>query len=468
MSAITGQELADFLYNRKLPVLYRNMDASETEKQDLYRYLQAVFQGGFNTTLEQIAAMTDLVNPLTCPVEYLPYLYQSFGLPYFEDIGEYYNRRFLASIGEFLRRRGTIGGVRYLVRVLTGMESQISYERVMNEKEHSRYLHVYPVFPDVTSLAEIEVTSYTIKRFLDLHLPFYLRSIFFPFIETQYLVTDIHNGVSLANTIVQYLFSDKDRTLSINNKRAVSFYDSSFYNFGGEEKEYKKQIITSELKTAMSMGTRMLSYDLTKLEGKKLQIGNWITNGDYRLRIPVYSLIFEVFMMRGDLFKPSVKKLQIPLCRVNGFVSFKQNDLRKDDERSESLTRIQTLRGDKTSSYDLTGLSGRKLYTPEFLRRSYKMEINNSRNWEFNIISIQDATFIDGDYVTADYSDLYNHSYNLRKSYQNTFALTDAKSYNFVTEREPQKFTCGIRSSVMNFSVVQYDLRGDGHVVGRS
>ena len=75
------------------------------------------------------------------------------------------------------------------------MESDISYERINTDTEHARILNVYPRFPDVTSLAEIEVTTYTIKRFLELYLPFYIRLIFFPAIETQTLEGNVYNGV---------------------------------------------------------------------------------------------------------------------------------------------------------------------------------------------------------------------------------------------------------------------------------
>lgn len=463
MSAITGQELADFLYTRKLPVLYRNVDESETEKQDLYRYLQAVIQGGFNSTLDQIALMTDLVNPLKCPVEYLPYLYQSFGLPYFEDIGEYYNRRFLASIGEFLRRRGTIGGVRYLVRVLTGMESEISYERVKNEKEHARYLHVYPVFPDVTSLAEIEVTAYTIKRFLDLHLPFYLRSVFFPFIEVQHLDATIHNGISFANTLMLYLFSEKDRTLRIYNTfKHIPFYDSTFYNLSAGEKGYKVQSLVSQIKTFSPLGMRALSYDLTKLTGKKLQIGNWTTNGDYKFRIPFYPLIFEVSMLNMDLFKPSRRKLQISNYRTNGIVSHKQLDLKSDDRITGSIKRIHVLCGDKTSSYDFTGLRGKKISIIDAVKKDYDIIIEVPASYiRYNVVKIQDATFIEGHSIIADYFDVYNHSYRFKIGISKLITPSSAKTYSLIKEAEAKKLICEKFSCARSVSIIQYDLRGD-------
>ena len=178
MSTFTGSDLANHLYYNKLPSVYRNYDQEYTKKKDLYRYLHAVNEGAFNDTLEQAYSMTKLVDPLTCPEKWLPYLYYSWGLPYFEDIGVYYNRKFLSTIGEFIRRRGTMGGIRYIIRVLTGLECDLHYERETDgDVSIGRYMHILLKSKDLEKLKSIDFDSGIVNRFLELHIPYYFTSI---------------------------------------------------------------------------------------------------------------------------------------------------------------------------------------------------------------------------------------------------------------------------------------------------
>lgn len=460
MSSFTGQELADFLYYKKIPPLYRNADSEVTEKQDLYRYLQSVIQGAFNGTLEQIAALTDLVNPQSCPVEYLPYLYQSFGFPYFEDIGEYYNRRFLASVGELLRRRGTIGGVRYLVRVLTGMESDISYERLTEGTIIGRVLNVFPRFPDVTSLAEIEVTTYTIKRFLELYLPFYIRVNFFPFIEIQHLDTDIYNNVSFANVLTQYILKERERILGITLNRNVAFCNINKYNFAEE----KNNFIVLGTRNLSPVNTEILSYDLTKIKGKKLQIGNWVTNEDYRLRIYYsYEVFIDSIYKITDLYKDKVQKLQISLNRGTGMLIRAENDLSFERENNLSIKKVKSSRYVKNNSYDLTGLKGKKLSSPETIKLKYQQKINCAKEELVTIVSQQDLTFVDGKVLSADYYDVYNHNYNLKIPYIRLTYGMESTKYNLIPEEDRiYKLNCVVNYGNINYSIISYDLKECG------
>ena len=173
----TSEELADFIYEKKIPALYRIADSEGTKNNDLHRFMQSAFQGGYTDTLVKSAMMKSLVNPRTCPDEFLPFLFKSWGLPYFEDIGIYYNRKFLENIGTFLRRRGTMGGTRYIIRALTGFRSLLEYERKTTSEENGRYLYVTFLLDSISELETLEVSTYTVTRFLQEHLPFYLRVI---------------------------------------------------------------------------------------------------------------------------------------------------------------------------------------------------------------------------------------------------------------------------------------------------
>lgn len=175
--SFTPEQLADFIYEHKIPEIYRIADDEMTKHKDLFRYLHVAVEGGFGDTLEKAASMKALVDPITCPEKYLPYLYASWGLPYFEDIGVYYNRKFLANIGTLLKRRGTMGGVRFMVRVLTGMECTLRYERKTTETEQGRYLYITLISDTLEQLIDITTPVKVLTRFLALHIPFYIRAI---------------------------------------------------------------------------------------------------------------------------------------------------------------------------------------------------------------------------------------------------------------------------------------------------
>lgn len=195
----TSEELADFIYNKKIPAVYRIADEEGTKKKDLYRFLQVGFQGGYTDTLEKAAMMKALVNPMTCPEEFLPYLFKSWGLPYFEDIGVYYNRKFLQNIGIFLKMRGTMGGTKYIIRALTGFDSNLTYKRVDTDEEKGRYLYVEFLLHTLKELEELDVSTYTVTRFLKEHLPFYIRVMNRGAVITQ--VEELENYNALVSAI---------------------------------------------------------------------------------------------------------------------------------------------------------------------------------------------------------------------------------------------------------------------------
>ena len=171
-----AKELSDFLYYRKLPEVYRMADEESTEKKDLYRYISALIEGAFDDTLIKAAEMKNLVDPWKINKDILPLLYKAWGIPYFEYIGEEYNRRFLANIGEFLRRRGTMGGVRYIIRVLTGMECTLRYHREKIGGKDGRYLDIELKPETLKDILALKLDSSNINKFLSLHLPYYIRS----------------------------------------------------------------------------------------------------------------------------------------------------------------------------------------------------------------------------------------------------------------------------------------------------
>ena len=68
-----------------------------------------------------------------------------------------------------------MGGTRYIIRALTGFESELEYVRESTEELDGRYLHVTLIIDSLLSVNEMEVSTYTISRFLQEHMPFYIR-----------------------------------------------------------------------------------------------------------------------------------------------------------------------------------------------------------------------------------------------------------------------------------------------------
>lgn len=176
---IDGRDIVDFIYYRHLPKVYSEYDKKYTKHQDLYKYLQASLYGGSDYLLDKARGIKDLVDPLRCPEEILPLLYKCWGLEYFQDIDVYFNRVFLANIGEFVKRRGTIGGIQFIIRALTGMESEITYQRKTKavDGKDGRYLYIKMLASDVNQANNVTTNVYVVIRFIKKHIPFYFDEI---------------------------------------------------------------------------------------------------------------------------------------------------------------------------------------------------------------------------------------------------------------------------------------------------
>lgn len=176
---IDGWDIVDFIYYRHLPKVYSEYDKKYTKHQDLYKYLQASLYGGSDYLLDKARGIKDLVDPLRCPEEILPLLYKCWGLEYFQDIDVYFNRVFLANIGEFVKRRGTIGGIQFIIRALTGMESEITYQRKTKavDGKDGRYLYIKMLASDVNQANNVTTNVYVVTRFIKKHIPFYFDEI---------------------------------------------------------------------------------------------------------------------------------------------------------------------------------------------------------------------------------------------------------------------------------------------------
>ena len=99
-------QFGEYLYSR-LPKVYRDYDVK-------------IALGGFQPLLEDLEAIINLVDPLKCPAQFLPYLLRHFGLDYIDDIPEKFQRRLVQNVVTLYKKKGTIPAVAFLARELSG------------------------------------------------------------------------------------------------------------------------------------------------------------------------------------------------------------------------------------------------------------------------------------------------------------------------------------------------------------
>lgn len=187
----TGEKvspLTDFIYYHKLPQVYRTFDSPLGSP--LYRYLQSLIEGGYADLINNntkgyrgVENLLDLIDPQTCPDEFLPYYCKSMGIEWFPDLitakrGTYYLRTFLCNIGEIYKRRGTESVVGYIARTLTEMDVILRYERVFNPDKttKARILWVELQAHTLEEIENVDISTKVIKRFVDTQVPYYLTT----------------------------------------------------------------------------------------------------------------------------------------------------------------------------------------------------------------------------------------------------------------------------------------------------
>ena len=199
MANIDIRELLDFTYTR-LPSIYIQKDFEIDEKRPpLYNFLQAAFcpapsgknTGAVNTVVQKSNAFTSLVDAENCPNNAFSSLLESFGFDYNELIENkrdkdgniliYYQRKLLINIGELYRRRGTMSAVRFMVRILTGLEVG-SYKYWRGYRRNNSGVDQYGRWLDLTLQAETvsQVMSMAhsvsvIEEFIHIVLPYYIN-----------------------------------------------------------------------------------------------------------------------------------------------------------------------------------------------------------------------------------------------------------------------------------------------------
>lgn len=172
--AVTSADLLDYLYFRCLPSIYQEEDANIGKP--LYRYLQSIILGGYDLAIQDIDNIIKLVDPETCPEQFFPILYESFGLTYYPDVDMKYHRKFLMNYGELRRRKGTYSCIRFLVRVLTRMDVKLDYLRGEYGGELGRHLIVSLQAKTVEELLNLDTDVSIVSKFVEFFTPYYITT----------------------------------------------------------------------------------------------------------------------------------------------------------------------------------------------------------------------------------------------------------------------------------------------------
>lgn len=212
----------DAAYN-KLPRIYRSMD--EQIGRPLYRFLQSLIDSGYADIATDTDSLLNLVDPQTCPDEFLPYYYKSMGLEWFPDMiteerGTYYLRTFLSNIGEVYKRRGTESVIKYIAKTLTEMDVDLAYMREYDENRvtKARTLWINVLAETEEQVANLEISSKVIKRFIDSQVPYFLTTIVtfaFRYDITIPTYTAVVNGTKLKSDVPAIPDLPEDLFLSV-------------------------------------------------------------------------------------------------------------------------------------------------------------------------------------------------------------------------------------------------------------
>ena len=128
MSNILNSE--DFglkIYNR-FPPKYREDDVGQNFA--LKRYLQALADGGFKYSIDEINGITHLIDPNKVDAKVLPVLFKHYGLEVFHGIPEEYLRYLLPRLGEAWEKKGSLSIIEFVTTALSGTKAttEVNYD----------------------------------------------------------------------------------------------------------------------------------------------------------------------------------------------------------------------------------------------------------------------------------------------------------------------------------------------------
>ncbi len=115
------------LYNR-FPPKYREDDVGQ--RYALKRYIEALCDGGFKHSIDEINGLTHLIDPDKVDAKLLPILYKQYGLDVFNGIPEMYLRYLLPRLGETWSKKGSLSVIEFITSSLSGVrtKTEVNYD----------------------------------------------------------------------------------------------------------------------------------------------------------------------------------------------------------------------------------------------------------------------------------------------------------------------------------------------------
>lgn len=157
----------DFLYN-KFPSVYRQAD--QENKLFLKRYFDALTEGGFSSVIEEVNGLTNLIDPRESDEEFLPTLYESYGVTVFNGLPIKFLRGLFPYLNSLFARKGSDSVISYMSSIILG--ANVKVEKDLDFK-HNYLLHLYV---DVDSRVEDDFPNTDqLERILEFFLPFFCR-----------------------------------------------------------------------------------------------------------------------------------------------------------------------------------------------------------------------------------------------------------------------------------------------------
>jgi phage tail-like protein len=219
------KSFGEYMYER-LPAVYRDLD--EEQDKQLKRYLESIAEGSFTPIVQDTLKIMDLLDADKCPSQYLPMLCENFGVEYYPNIGEAFQRKFLKNFVELNIRKGTASCIEYLVRELSGYEVSVS----MDDEDEKLVVTIVTVYEDdVNLLTKQEV----IEKYIVKYIPVGLGSLLlvsYNYIDSADFISDSTDEVTHVS-ITQSINSDlTEPTLSCNETNSSVIMETSGIDTG--------------------------------------------------------------------------------------------------------------------------------------------------------------------------------------------------------------------------------------------
>lgn len=119
------------IYN-KFPPKYREDDIEQNFA--LKRYVEALSDGGFKHSIDEINGITHLIDPDKADAKVLSILFKQYGLEVFHGIPEEYLRYLLPRLGEAWAKKGSISVIEFVTSALSGTKAStnVTYDKMDN------------------------------------------------------------------------------------------------------------------------------------------------------------------------------------------------------------------------------------------------------------------------------------------------------------------------------------------------